>query len=732
MPYSPTIMPSFRILTLGALVATWLLVGTPAGDTLRAQARMAPVFEVDPFWPKPLPDNWVTGSTIGLSVDDRDNVWTIHRPFTVEDNFKAADIMVGDERGRDDEQLAAAPGATPSARTQVPIGKCCHAAPNVLVYDQSGALVKSWGGKGSGYDWPDSEHGITVDHEGHVWLAGNGEKDTQILKFTGDGQFLFQLGKHGVHHGSNDLENFWKPTKLWEDREAGEMYVGDGYGNRRVIVLDRATGAYKRHWGAYGARPSDDPLPVRGPNTPVSKQFNTVHCAIVSNDGFVYVCDRVNDRIQVFRKDGTFVKEAFVDTQTFRSGSVWDLAFSRDPQQTYIYAANGVDQRINILLRSTLEVLTQFGGGGRQPGQWFGVHNIATDSKGNLYTTETYTGARVQRFLYKGLAPVTKQDQGVPWPSTGVVIPKAEVDAYLARAIANRIIDQQIRHVDVGGANVGIGIVHRPAMTRPEPIAEHDLVSELYHVLDGQGTIVLGGDLAGLERRPASQKTVRVQNGPGNGAKEIRDGVSYDVGPGDVLVIPAGTGHQWVKISKDISYLMVRFDPDRIVPLKSAADSRADLRTSGLETPEQAAAEGRRHAELGAHWTPTCTKCPGYVVSRAEFAGYVDRAVTNAVDTPPVRVVSIGKAHVGVRAGAQQTATTPGGVTRTSRAQVFHVMRGAATLRLGAGDDRSVGVGDVVVIPAGTTYQFLRVDQPISWLAVELDVEKVLPLRTER
>jgi len=397
--------------------AVGLGLGLIDHQAMQAQTRVAPVFEVDPFWPKPLPDNWVTGSTIGLSVDDTDQVWTIHRRFTVEDNFKAADIMVGDARGRDDEQLAAAGGSAAPARAQVPIGKCCHVAPNVLVYNQAGDLVTSWGGKGAGYDWPDSEHGITVDHQGNVWLAGNGDKDTQILKFTGDGRFIFQIGRHGVHNGSNDLENFWKPTKLWEDRAASEMYVADGYGNRRVVVLDLATGRYKRHWGAYGKVPSDETVPARGPGTPVSPHFNTVHCAIVSDDGFVYVCDRVNDRIQVFRKDGTFVKEAFVDAHTFRSGSVWDLTFSRDPQQTYIYAANGVDQRINILLRSTLEVLTQFGGGGRQPGQWFGVHNIATDSKGNLYTTETYTGARVQRFLFKGVAPVTKMDQGVPWPA---------------------------------------------------------------------------------------------------------------------------------------------------------------------------------------------------------------------------------------------------------------------------------------------------------------------------
>jgi DNA-binding beta-propeller fold protein YncE len=375
----------------------------------------APAFEVDPYWPKPLPNHWVTGSTIGVSVDAQDNVWTIHRPNTVDANFKAADIRVGDARGRDDE---AQPGAAPGPQTSAPapIGECCKVAPPVLVYDQAGNLVKSWGGPGQGYDWPDSNHGITVDHQGNVWLAGNGAKDTQILKFDGTGKFVFQIGKHGVHNGSNDVENFWQPTKIWEDISANEVYIGDGYGNRRVIVLDVETGKYKRHWGAYGSKPSDDKVPAYNPKGAPSKQFNTVHCAIVSSDRFVYVCDRVNDRIQVFRTDGTFVKETIIDPNTYRSGSVWDMTFSRDPQQTYIYLANGVNETIHVVLRSTLEVLTTFGDGGRQPGQFYGVHNLATDSKGNLYATETYNGARIQRFLYKGVKPVVKKEQGVLWP----------------------------------------------------------------------------------------------------------------------------------------------------------------------------------------------------------------------------------------------------------------------------------------------------------------------------
>jgi DNA-binding beta-propeller fold protein YncE len=409
-----------RLATLGHIGAATMLaagMGLVAGCVsapadAQSDAKQAPIFEVDPFWPRPLPNHWVTGSTIGLSVDAQDNVWTIHRPGTVETNFKAADLKAAE--AVDDEALPGASRVTGSD----PIGACCKVAPPVLVYDPAGNLVKSWGGPGAGYEWPDSNHGITVDHKGNVWLAGNGAKDTQVLKFTNAGAFLLQIGKHGVHNGSNDVQNFWQPTKIFAEPGANEVYISDGYGNRRVIVFDADTGQYKRHWGAYGNRPDDAPQPPYNPAAPPSKQFNTMHCVIVSNDGLVYACDRVNDRIQVFRKDGTFVKEAIIDPKTYRSGSVWDMTFSRDPQQTYIYVANGVDQKISILLRSTLEVLTSFGDGGRQPGQFFGVHNLATDSKGNLYTAETYTGARVQRFLFKGVGPVTKAAQGVVWPQS--------------------------------------------------------------------------------------------------------------------------------------------------------------------------------------------------------------------------------------------------------------------------------------------------------------------------
>ena len=374
-------------------------------------AAQAPIFEVDPFWPKPLPNHWVTGSTIGLSVDAQDNVWTIHRPDTVEANFKAADITAGD--AVDDEVQPGAKSKAPCSAD--PIGACCKVAPPVLVYDAAGNLVKSWGGPGAGYDWPDSNHGITVDHKGNVWLAGNGDKDTQVLKFRRPESSCCRSASTAC------------TTAATTSRTSGSRRRSSRPGGQRGLHLrrlrqpprHRVRRRHRRLQAALGRvrrQAGRCEVPPYNPSAPPSKQFSTVHCVIVSNDGLVYVCDRVNDRIQVFRKDGTFVKEAFIDQKTYRSGSVWDMTFSRDPQQTYIYAANGVDEKINVLLRSTLEVLTSFGDGGRQPGQFFGVHNLATDSKGNLYTAETYTGARVQRFIFKGVGPVTKADQGVPWP----------------------------------------------------------------------------------------------------------------------------------------------------------------------------------------------------------------------------------------------------------------------------------------------------------------------------
>ena len=344
-------------------------------------ALQVPLFEVDPFWPKPLPNKWVIGSTIGVSVDAQDNIWIIHRPNTL---------------GRNEREAALTP----------PTASCCFPAPSVLKFNQAGDVVGSWGGPGEGYEWPISEHGITIDYKGNVWIGGNGDKDSQALKFTADGKFLLQIGRQGMNGGSNDTANLGRPAKTFVDQAANEVYIADGYLNKRVIVFDADTGQYKRHWGAYGKTPDDTDFGPYQPEAPPPAQFrNPVHCSEVSVDGLVYVCDRRNDRIQVFQKDGTFVKEAFVQRTTLASGSTWDIAFSRDPEQRFLYVPNGSDEEVNILLRETLEVVSKFGTGGRWPGQFYGVHSIATDRAGNIYTTETYEGKRIQKFVYKGLGP---------------------------------------------------------------------------------------------------------------------------------------------------------------------------------------------------------------------------------------------------------------------------------------------------------------------------------------
>jgi DNA-binding beta-propeller fold protein YncE len=360
-----------------------------------AQGRtvQAPMFEVDPLWPKPLPKHWLLGMTIGVWVDEQDNVWIIHRGAdTLHANEKALDLKVGE---------------------------CCTAAPPVLVFDQAGNLVRSWGGPGPGYEWPKSNHGIHVDYKGNVWIGGNDPKDAHILKFTKDGKFLMQVGHFGKNAGSNDPENFGRVAKIWVDPKTNEAYIADGYLNKRVAVLDADTGKMKRYWGAYGNKPDDADLGKYDPSAPPAKQFrNPVHCVERTNDGLLYVCDRQGDRVQVFQPDGKFVKEAFYAKETLGSGSTWDIAFSKDPQQRYMFLADGTNEKVRIILRETLEEISNFGDGGRQPGQFYGVHSIATDSKGNVYTTETYEGKRLQKFVYKGVGTVVAGSQGVLWPRT--------------------------------------------------------------------------------------------------------------------------------------------------------------------------------------------------------------------------------------------------------------------------------------------------------------------------
>jgi len=384
---------------IGAALAA-LIVALGVGQSVLqnkadAQGRtvQAPMFEVDPLWPKPLPNHWLLGWTIGVWVDEQDHIWIIHR---------GAGGLHNNERGLE---------------LDPPISECCRTAPPILEFDQAGNLLRHWGGPGQGYEWPQSNHGIHIDYKGNVWIGGNGQKDAQVLKFTKDGKFLMQVGHMGKNAGSNDLENFWRVAKIWVDPKTNEAYIADGYGNKRVAVIDADTGKMKRYWGAYGNRPDDADLGKYDPQAPPAQQFrNPVHCVERSNDGLVYVCDRQGDRVQVFQPDGKFVKEAFYAKDTLASGSVWDITFSRDPQQRFMFLADGQNEKVRIILRETLEELTNFGDGGRQPGQFYGVHSIATDSKGNLYTTETYEGKRVQKFVYKGIGTVAAGSQGVLWP----------------------------------------------------------------------------------------------------------------------------------------------------------------------------------------------------------------------------------------------------------------------------------------------------------------------------
>jgi DNA-binding beta-propeller fold protein YncE len=391
------------VIVLTVLGVTQAVLGRAASAQPQTLAK-APYYEVDPLWPKPLPNHWLLGAAIGVSVDAQDHIWIIHRGSSTL-------AMMEKELERKNAD-------------------CCQGAPPVLEFDRQGNLLRSWGGPGPGYDWPEMNHGISIDHLGNVWIGGNGDGDSHILKLTQDGKVLAQYGKPNARvsgknpqgkptfaGGSNDQNNFGRVAKIFVDPKENEAYIADGYLNRRVAVLDAARGTMKRYWGAYGAKPDDGYLPPYDPAVPPAKQYRSpVHCADLSNDGFVYVCDRLGDRLQVFRRDGTFVKEIFFAKNTKGQGSVWDIAFSRDPQQQYIFLADGTNERIYIIQRDTMQVLTSFGDGGRQPGQFYGVHSIAIDSQGNLYTTETFEGKRLQKFVNKGLRPVSSLNQGTVWP----------------------------------------------------------------------------------------------------------------------------------------------------------------------------------------------------------------------------------------------------------------------------------------------------------------------------
>ncbi len=393
-------MTRIKLIMGASLVVVLLALGIGQSrlqDVAIAAANdvMAPHFLVDPFWPKPLPNRWLMGRSIGVDVDERDHIFVVHR---------------------DQEAMFA-------LRTEIGlyagVSECCTPAPPILEFDLEGNLVKAWGGPkdGAPYVWPASNHGIEIAPNGDVWIGGNGGGDSHILVFSRDGDYIRTVGVPGNERNSNSTEHFAQVAEIAIDVAANEAYIADGYVNRRVVVVDVATGAFKRYWGAYGNRPDDTADVTYTPGVAGPQQFRgPVHCAEPSNDGLIYVCDRGADRIQIFRSDGTYVREVIISPATLSQGSTWDIAFSPDAAQEFIYLADGQNFKIYVIKRDSMEVLYTFGDGGRQPGLFYAPHSIASDSEGNVYTTETYEGKRVQKFVNQGMKPVTVLDRASTWP----------------------------------------------------------------------------------------------------------------------------------------------------------------------------------------------------------------------------------------------------------------------------------------------------------------------------
>lgn len=370
-------------------------------DLAAGNANDAPRYKVDPFWPKELPNNWIMGAVGGLFVDRQDHIWVLQRPGT------STKVELGSSQNP-------------------PISDCCNKTPSLLEFDTAGNVIRSWGGPAFVKDWPTTEHAIWVDKDGNVWISGSGADDRQVIKFTSDGQPLLEIGRKSTEPKNNqDTSLLGQPAAITVDDEAQEVYIGDGYMNNRVVVYDSDTGKFKRGWGAYGIPLSQISNAVessgtggaadegRSPATAGSqkiapykagdlpdKQFRSpVHCVRIANDGLVYVCDRHNDRIQVFTKQGKFLKEFFLRTAALHNGSTWTLAFSHDLEQKYMLVVDGEDNHIFVMRRSDGVVVSSFGHAGRNAGQFIEVHQIGMDSKGDIYTGEVITAKRLQKFI---------------------------------------------------------------------------------------------------------------------------------------------------------------------------------------------------------------------------------------------------------------------------------------------------------------------------------------------
>jgi hypothetical protein len=373
----------------GFLAAT---LAQPAATQTAAAPGAVPRFEPDPLWSEALPNNWVTGAVGGVAVDSHDNLWVFQRPGSIPDGEKAASL-------------------------NPPQAECCVPAPPVLEFGSDGRFLRAWGGPGEGYEWFTTEHGIFVDGDDNVWLSGSAKEDNHILKFTSTGTFLMQIGHAGKNKGSNDRENLGGPAGLFVYRRTNELFVADGYFNHRVIVFDATTGAYKRHWGAYGKPPADDyAFPPRAQlvqGSPPQQFNNPVHAVAVSNDDLVYVADRTNNRLQVFRLDGTFVQEAFIARGTLQAeGTVHHFAFSPDDAQRFLYVVDGSNKSVRVLDRRTLEIVANVGGrAGHNAREFFHIHSAAVDSRGNLFLGEVNNGQRYYRYAFKGLEPAPPRPQ---------------------------------------------------------------------------------------------------------------------------------------------------------------------------------------------------------------------------------------------------------------------------------------------------------------------------------
>lgn len=376
--------PSVLMATFMLAVVAWLTVpvGAQGGTNI-------PHYEVDPSWPKPLPNNWLIGQIGGLAVDKHDHVWVNQRPRSLTDDEK---------------------GAVPNPPTRTTARSlCCKPPPSVMEFDTEGNLLQAWGGPEDPGKciaptciWPVSEHGIFVDEDDHVWVSGNGPTDRMLLEFTRDGKFLMMIG--GSFDGppdSNSKASVGRAAGIFVDSTRKEVYVADGYLNGRVVKFSASTGAFIKAWGAYG-NPPNDANPSSRPPDPKSPTFNRpVHCVALAWDGLVYVCDRNNNRIQVFNREGQFQRQFVFDPTTLGNGSIWSIALSTDKAQRFLIYADGENNFIRIVDRKSGEALGTFGRGGRNAGQFHWVHQIASDSHSNLYTGEVDSAKRIQKFVPK-------------------------------------------------------------------------------------------------------------------------------------------------------------------------------------------------------------------------------------------------------------------------------------------------------------------------------------------